>query len=561
MADYAKLEANIESIIDSLKGILSQQGLGNSGDEGRVITTIFLYKFLNDKFIYNLKQFAEEINIDYKTILKNENDELDAFYDKYSGNIALNYEDTIEALMEKASRDDFYKEFDNALKRISANPKNENFNIETADGTKKLLFEAVTTNVEDSTKNNFAQALFSTISTQRLDFSQAFEDNFDFYSRIFEYLIKDYNVASGTYAEYFTPQAVSKIIARILVGMSDTIKACEIYDPSAGSGSLVLHLANELGKEKDISRAIVYTQDISQKSSRFLRINLLLNGLTDSLHNAIQGDTLLRPSHYEVENDPQSPLKTFDYIVANPPFKLDFSSTRDSIESKWASIENKDGLKRFFAGVPKIPNKDKKKMPIYLLFIQHILFSLKSKGKAAIVVPTGFITAKSGIEFAIRDYIVKNKMLKGCISMPSNIFANTGTNVSVLFIDKDNKTNHALLMDASSFGKKVKEGSNQKTVLSHEEEELIIDTFINRRELDDVSKLVSFDEISEKNNSFSVGQYFEIKMEYVDITEEEFLKQMADFESELTSLFEESKKLDEKIINDLKNLKFNKNKD
>ena len=561
MADYAKLEANIESIIDSLKGILSQQGLGNSGDEERVITTIFLYKFLNDKFIYNLKQFAEEINIDYKTILKNENDELDAFYDKYSGNIALNYEDTIEALMEKASRDDFYKEFDNALKRISANPKNENFNIETADGTKKLLFEAVTTNVEDSTKNNFAQALFSTISTQRLDFSQAFEDNFDFYSRIFEYLIKDYNVASGTYAEYFTPQAVSKIIARILVGMSDTIKACEIYDPSAGSGSLVLHLANELGKEKDISRAIVYTQDISQKSSRFLRINLLLNGLTDSLHNAIQGDTLLRPSHYEVENDPQSPLKTFDYIVANPPFKLDFSSTRDSIESKWASIENKDGLKRFFAGVPKIPNKDKKKMPIYLLFIQHILFSLKSKGKAAIVVPTGFITAKSGIEFAIRDYIVKNKMLKGCISMPSNIFANTGTNVSVLFIDKDNKTNHALLMDASSFGKKVKEGSNQKTVLSHEEEELIIDTFINRRELDDVSKLVSFDEISEKNNSFSVGQYFEIKMEYVDITEEEFLKQMADFESELTSLFEESKKLDEKIINDLKNLKFNKNKD
>lgn len=558
MADYAKLEGNIEQIIDSLKGICSQQGLGNSGDEEKVITTAFLYKFLNDKFMYHLMKFSEECDIDYKTILKNENDELDAFYDRYSGNIALNYEDTIEYLMTKAGLNDFYKYFDGALKRISENPRNENFNIETADGTKKPLFEEITKSVEESARNNFAQAIFSTISTEKLDFSQAFEDNFDFYSRIFEYLIKDYNVASGKYAEYFTPQAVSKIIAKILVGMSDKINACEIYDPSAGSGSLVLHLANELGREKDISRAIVYTQDISQKSSRFLRINLLLNGLTDSLHNAIQGDTLLRPSHYQKEGDPQSGLKTFDYIVSNPPFKLDFSSTRDQIENLWASKENENGLKRFFAGVPKIPNKDKEKMAIYLLFIQHILFSLKSKGKAAIVVPTGFITAKNGIEAEIRKYIVKEKILRGCISMPSNIFANTGTNVSVLFIDKANTNEKVLLMDASNFGTKVKEGKNQKTVLSSEEEQFIIDTFINRAEEADVSKLVSYAEIEKKNNSFSVGQYFDVKMEYVEITEDEFEEKMHQFEKELTDLFQKSAELDNKILNDLKSLKFNK---
>lgn len=558
MADYAKLEGNIEQIIDSLKGICSQQGLGNSGDEEKVITTAFLYKFLNDKFMYHLMKFSEECDIDYKTILKNKNDELDAFYDRYSGNIALNYEDTIEYLMTKAGLNDFYKYFDGALKRISENPRNENFNIETADGTKKALFEEITKSVEESARNNFAQAIFSTISTEKLDFSQAFEDNFDFYSRIFEYLIKDYNVASGKYAEYFTPQAVSKIIAKILVGMSDKINACEIYDPSAGSGSLVLHLANELGREKDISRAIVYTQDISQKSSRFLRINLLLNGLTDSLHNAIKGDTLLRPSHYQKEGDPQSGLKTFDYIVSNPPFKLDFSSTRDQIENLWASKENENGLKRFFAGVPKIPNKDKEKMAIYLLFIQHILFSLKSKGKAAIVVPTGFITAKNGIEAEIRKYIVKEKILRGCISMPSNIFANTGTNVSVLFIDKANTNEKVLLMDASNFGTKVKEGKNQKTVLSSEEEQFIIDTFINRAEEADVSKLVSYAEIEKKNNSFSVGQYFDVKMEYVEITEDEFEEKMHQFEKELTDLFQKSAELDNKILNDLKSLKFNK---
>ena len=106
-------------------------------------------------------------------------------------------------------------------------------------------------------------------------------------------------------------------------------------------------------------------------------------------------------------------------------FKMDFSSTRDIIENKWSASD------RFFAGVPTIPNKKKDGMSIYLLFIQHILYSLKDDGKAAIVVPTGFITAQSGIEKKIRERIIDNKWLKGVISMPSNIFANTGTNVSI----------------------------------------------------------------------------------------------------------------------------------
>lgn len=571
MAKYEELETQIERIIDDLKGVCNQHGLGNQGDEERIITTVFLYKFLNDKFMYNLKEFAkntfgvesnEEIKKECKTILNNKNMELDAFYDAYSGNVAFNWEDTIEYLIQFASHNDFYKMFDKALRDISSNTKNEAFNIETADGTRRPLFDSISGVVEESSRNNFIQAIFSAISIRKFDFGTAFKEgeSFDFYSRIFEYLIQDYNVASGKYAEYFTPQAVSEIIAKILVGMSEHVTASEIYDPSAGSGSLVLHLANELGKDKNISRAIVYTQDISQKSSRFLRINLLLNGLTDSLHNAIQGDTLVNPAHFNKEGDPQSGLKRFDYIVANPPFKLDFSSTRDTIENKWCNTENENGLKRFFAGVPKIPNKDKDKMAIYLLFIQHIIFSMKETGKAAIVVPTGFITAKNGIEATIREYIVKNKMLKGCISMPSNIFANTGTNVSVLFLEKNGSNESALLMDASNLGTKIKEGKNQRTVLSQEEENKIIETFIKKTEIDDFSKVVSFNEIHEKNNSFSVGQYFEVKMEYVDITEEEFSKQMKDYETELSDLFKKSADLDEKILSDMKSLKFNKDK-
>ncbi len=437
---------------------------------------------------------------------------------------------------------------------ISLNPRNDAFNIETADGTKKPLFEPISQTVEESSRNNFIQAIFSAISVKKFDFGEAFKDgqSFDFYSRIFEYLIKDYNVASGKYAEYFTPQTVSDIIAKILVGMSDTVTASEIYDPSAGSGSLVLHLANEIGKDKNISRAIVYTQDISQKSSRFLRINLLLNGLTDSLHNAIQGDTLVNPSHHQRENDPQSGLKKFDYIVSNPPFKLDFSSTRDTIDNKWSEIQDENGLKRFFAGIPNIPKVKKDSMSIYLMFIQHIIYSLKDNGKAAIVVPTGFITTQTGIEKRIREYVIKHKMLKGVISMPSNIFANTGTNVSVMFLDKANTTEEVILIDASGLGTKTRDGKNQRTVLSNDENEKIISTFIKKNIVDEFSVVVSFTDIKEKNFSWSAGQYFDVKIDYLELEHDEFITKINDHEINLLRLFTNGSKLEEKILNNLK---------
>lgn len=555
MADYAQLEGKIESIIDDLKGICNQSGLGNAGGEERVITTAFLYKFLNDKFMHCLRNFSKDIRLPIKDIFANKNDELDAFYDSYSGNVAFNNEDTIEYLINLSSNDKFYELFDNALERISNNPRNSNFNIETSDGTRKPLFEGISKEVEQSAKNNFVRSVFSAISKQALDFSGVFDENFDFYSKIFEYLIKDYNVASGKYAEYFTPQAVSKIIAKILVGMSDKVTASEIYDPSAGSGSLVLHLANELGKDGDYGRAIVYTQDISQKSSRFLRINLLLNGLTESLNHAIQGDTLLKPAHFKIDGEDTSGLKQFDYVVANPPFKLDFSSTRDSIDSTWSNIANEDGLKRFFAGVPKIPNKKKESMPIYLLFIQHIIYSMKPNGKAAVVVPTGFITAQNGIEYAIRKYVTDKKMLKGVISMPSNIFANTGTNVSVLFFDKTNTSDEVILIDASKLGTKVKEGKNQRTVLSEEENNKIIDTFIKRDIIEDFSILVKNEVIQEKNYSWSAGQYFEVKIEYVDITQEEYEKMIDDFNKDFEEYSNETAKFQKEIKEVLEGLK------
>ncbi len=521
-----------------------------------MITSVFLYKFLNDKFMANMKEFAKDMDMGVEEVLQDE-DVFAGFYDSYPQDVAFKYEDTIECLINKVGNDQFYRLYDDALERISNYPENEEFSIDTADGGRKPLFTRITENVEASRRNNFARNIFGIISQDKFDFGEAFKNNFDFYSAIFEHLIKDYNVASGVYAEYFTPQVISAIIAKILVEMSPVEdKIYDVYDPSAGSGSLVLHLANALGKGSFGDRAQVYTQDISGKSSRFLRTNMLLNGLTNSLDNIIEGDTLDTPAHYTIAHDPSSGVRQFDYITSNPPFKMDFSSTRNAIEQKWADSEVRDGIRRFFAGVPKIPNKKKESMGVYLCFIQHILWSLKADGKAAIVVPTGFITAQSGIEKTVRQTIVDKHWLKGVISMPSNIFANTGTNVSVLFIDKSNQDGNIMLVDASKLGEKRKEGKNQKTVLRPEEVRKIEDTFIHQDVVEDFSVSVSYEQIAEKNYSLSAGQYFEVKIEFVELSEEAFQQRMKAYAERLDQLFAEGKILEKDIEQKIKELQY-----
>ena len=315
--DIHALETKIHQMVDDLQGLCSTVGLSNTANEEVVVTSVFLYKFLNDKFMHSLEEFSKEIDVPVADILKNEDGMLDAFYQYNSKNVAFAYEDTIQYLINRIEQPDFYKQFDEALVRISKYPRNDAFAVETADGEKTALFEPLTEKVEGRQRNNFAKAIFGIIAQDKFDFSDAFNGGFDFYSSIFEYLIKNYNVASGTYAEYFTPQTVSRIMAKILVGMSDKIEAAEIYDGAAGSGSLILHLAHELGYEGDLERAIVYTQDISTKSTRFLRLNMMLNGFSNSLGNIVRGDTLESPAHFNTPHEPDSGLKRFDYITTN----------------------------------------------------------------------------------------------------------------------------------------------------------------------------------------------------------------------------------------------------
>ena len=141
--------------------------------------------------------------------------------------------------------------------------------------------------------------------------------------------------------------------------------------------------------------------------------------------------------------------------------------------------------------------------------------------------------------------------------MPSNIFATTGTNVSIIFLDKANKDGDVVLMDASNLGTKEKvDGKNQKTVLSDEEINKIINTFNDKKPVDDFSVVVSYEDIEKKKLSFSAGQYFEVKIEYVELTPQEFTDKMNNYMTELQGLFDEGDKLQKEIMEQLKKVKY-----
>jgi type I restriction enzyme M protein len=536
--------AHTKELIDNLKGVCTSYGLGNDGNEFKIITQVFLYKFMNDKFGHEVKLLdaklknADNWEQDIATYSDQQYQKLLMRMNPDSAK--LKREHFLSNLYNNQNKEEFAKFFDDTLRDIAIF-NNDIFSVKTGTGAKIRLFDELSNYITDSSqRDNFCKAIINQLVN--FSFEKIFSQKFDFFSTIFEYLIKDYNKdGGGKYAEYYTPHAVSKIMASILVDAPVFDVTC--YDPSAGSGTLLMNLAHAIGEEN----CTVYSQDISQKSSSMLRLNLILNNLVHSIQNIIQGNTILLPYHKDGDQ-----LMRFDYIVSNPPFKLDFS---DYV----ADLDNKQNHTRFFAGIPNVPKKDKDKMSIYLLFIQHIIFSLSDKGKAAIVVPTGFITAQSGIEKKIRERLVESKMLRGVVSMPSNIFATTGTNVSILFIDKTNTKGDIVLMDASKLGTKVKDGKNQKTVLSPEEEQTIISTFNQHEAVEDFTVIVSYEDIKAKNYSFSAGQYFDVKIEYTDITSAEFETKMTGFKTNLDKLFAESGDLECEIKKQLASLQFTNN--
>lgn len=547
MTNEVQLINKTEKMIDEIKSVCANYGLSGASSEYKIITEIFLYKYLNDKFLCEIKRLSDDISKDatmkeVEQYLNNISaEEYSLLVMQKNPNVAKIRKDYLISYLfnnQNSTTPEFYVLFDNALEGIS-NDNVDIFSVKTGSKDTIKLFEPLSQYIPESNRKN---AFFRAVVSKLVEFSfeEAFDEKYDFFSTVFEYLIKDYNKDFGKYAEYYTPNSIARIIARIMV--PDKAQNVTVYDPAAGSGTLLLALAHQIGEDN----CTIYTQDISQKSSELLRLNLILNNLVHSLGNVIHGDTLVNPAHF---NDQKNGLKKFDYIVSNPPFKMDFSETRNQ-------LADEKFRERFFAGVPNIPNSKKDSMSIYLMFIQHILYSLNDGGRAAIVVPTGFLTEKHKIEKSIKQLIVKNHWLRGVISMPSNVFATTGTNVSIIFIEKIRKVEDVILIDASKMGVKQKEGKNQKTVLSINDLNEIVDIYLNKKVCDDKSVLVNYETLEEKEYMLNAGQYFSIKIDIPELTKEEFDKSIEDGIKKMLDYNKNSNELLKTIISKLENINY-----
>ena len=340
-------------MIDDLKAICVNYGLGGSPGEYKIITQVFLYKYISDKFLYEARKaepsLANATNIEAAlTAMPDEQYEMrtmmlggDTARLKKKHFISYLFNHQNDDTMKKAdgSPYTFHELFDDTLVDI-ANHNLDIFSVQTGGEERIRLFDPISQYViETAKKSKFCRAIINKLV--EFSFADVFEQNYDFFAQIFEYLIKDYNKDFGKYAEYYTPHAIAKIIARIMV--QGDVRNVSVYDPAAGSGTLVLALAHQIGEQN----CTIFTQDISAKSNEFLRLNLILNNLVHSLGNVVHDDTLLSPRHL---NARKNGLAKFDYIVSNPPFNMDFSDNREELASQ-------KHAERFFAGVPNIPNK------------------------------------------------------------------------------------------------------------------------------------------------------------------------------------------------------------
>ena len=530
-------------LIDKLKAVCRDYGMGNDTGEYKVITQVFQYKFLHDKFI---KEMAAGLDVTegkskYEVLMAMD----DAAYElqlRYlpAGVAKFTKGQLIPTLHNQQNVAGFDAMFDHALEDVAARNA-DIFSVRTSENTKVQMFEKLSLLVTDSGRRaDFCRAIISKLS--QFSFEGIVDRGYDFFSGIYEYLIKDYNSDSGgMYAEYFTPHSVGRVMAEILVDGEPKSVTC--YDPSAGSGTLLMCLADRIGAK----RCTIYSQDISQKSSGLLRLNLVLNNLAKSLKNVVQGNTLTSPAF----SAPTGGLMQFDYIVSNPPFNLDFSGFRDDLD-----IPERKPI--YFAGVPTIPANKKSSMSIYLCFIQHVVASLKPKGKAAIVVPSGFLAANPKIEKAIRENLVKNKWIRGVVSMPSNIFGKTGTNVSVLFIDKEGADTRkgAILIDASKLGEDKQVEGKKRRVLSDADEQLIIDTFKRHEAVEGLAEVPSYEDMEANGYSFSAGQYADVKIEYTPLTTGEFRDRMEAFNVKFAQMMERGAMLDKEIQTQMEKLRY-----
>lgn len=336
---------------------------------------------------------------------------------------------------------------------------------------------------DDESKLGAGQAMVDRLSKlvaifDGLDLRANRAEGDDLLGDAYEYLMRHFATESGkSKGQFYTPAEVSMILARV-VGIGPGTKPDQsVYDPTCGSGALLLKAAHEAPIEMS-----VYGQEMDNATYALARMNMILHGYETA--ELWQGNTLSSP-HYK---NPDGSLKTFDFAVANPPFSVKAWTTGLNPSS--------DEFSRFEGfGVPPEKNGD-------YAFLLHILKSLKSTGKAAIILPHG-VLFRGNREADIRRELVKRHLIKAVIGLPANLFYGTGIPACVIVLDKEDAVSRPGLFMVDASRSFIKDGNKNR--LRAQDIHKIVDVFRSQVEIEGYSRLVSFDEISSSANDFNLN--------------------------------------------------------
>jgi type I restriction enzyme M protein len=310
-----------------------------------------------------------------------------------------------------------------------------------------------------------------------LDFSQNRAEHDDILGDAYEYLMRHFATESGkSKGQFYTPSEVSRVIAQVIgISPGNTKAATTAYDPTCGSGSLLLKVAAQAGKHITLEG-----QEMDVTTAGLARMNMILHDFPTA--NIQQGNTLASPKFKEGEQ-----LRTYDYVVANPPFSVKTWSVGLTPEN--------DPWQRFAWGVPPAKQGD-------YAFLLHIIRSLKSTGKGACILPHG-VLFRGNAEAVIRRKLVESGILKGVIGLPANLFYGTGIPACILVLDKENDAARkgVFMVDASKGF--IKDGPKNR--LREQDIHRIVDVFTKQAEVPRYARMVRFDEIADAKNDFNLN--------------------------------------------------------
>lgn len=319
--------------------------------------------------------------------------------------------------------------------------------------------------------------LIAIFQKPELDFSQNRAEHDDILGDAYEYLMRHFATESGkSKGQFYTPAEVSRVIAQVIgIAPHNTRAATTAYDPTCGSGSLLLKVAAQAGRHITLEG-----QEKDVTTAGLARMNMILHDFPTA--SILSGNTLAAPKFKDGER-----LRTYDYVVANPPFS-------DKTWSTGLTPAN-DPFQRFAWGVPPAKQGD-------YAYLLHIVRSMNSTGKAACILPHG-VLFRGNAEAAIREQLVRSGILKGIIGLPANLFYGTGIPACILVLDKDNAAARrgVFMLDASKGF--IKDGAKNR--LREQDIHRIVDTFTKQTDVPRYARLVPLDEIADPKNGYNLN--------------------------------------------------------